>query len=290
MTPLTNGSIGRASAVRLAEKGKTMSEAFEPFPEIAALGRDRLQQLCDEWCRQPQAKEFGIVSIIVTPDGLSLEPVFQVHASNYTKGDELHFPFDRVVEFIIDHGCREADRSRLRDRLRQLRQKVGVGLFQRYKVNLDAYTMAFRCPLCSMVLVSQYRIFKGQEFRGTFEPMTCPRCQHTFSISDRDFFPVLMPDMGAVNIMDDEEKLLHETAAFLNSVGVFAQVVPPQTVGSTNAKNKGYIKVWQTIPCANVFVHGMNYFVAGGNATYECPIDDRQGLADILVRIHRGEG
>ena len=69
MTPLTNGSIGRASAIRLAEKGKTMPEAFEPFPEIAALGRDRLQQLCEEWCRQPQAKEFGIASVSVASNG-----------------------------------------------------------------------------------------------------------------------------------------------------------------------------------------------------------------------------
>ncbi len=68
-----------------------------------------------------------------------------VHASNYAKGDQLHFPFDRVVEFIINQGCRESDRSTLKDRLRQLRRKVGVELFQRYKVNLDAYAMVLRC-------------------------------------------------------------------------------------------------------------------------------------------------
>ena len=88
-----------------------MPEALEPFPEIAALGRNRLQQLCDEWCRQPEAKEFGVACVTVTPNGLSLEPVFQVHASNYARGDELHFPFDRVVEYLIDHGCRESDRT-----------------------------------------------------------------------------------------------------------------------------------------------------------------------------------
>ncbi len=153
-----------------------MPEALEPFPEIAALGRNRLQQLCDECCRQPEAKEFGVACVTVTPNGLSLEPVFQVHASNYARGDELHFPFDRVVEYLIDHGCRESDRSALKDRLRQLRRQAGVEPFQRYKVNLDAYTMALRCPACSLILVSQYRIFKGQQFTGTFEPQTCPRC------------------------------------------------------------------------------------------------------------------
>ena len=89
--------------------------------------------------------------------------------------------------------------------------------------------------------------------------------------------------------MDNEEKLLHETAAFLNSVGIFAQVVPPRAVGSGKAKNIGCVGVWQTIPGANVFIHGMNYFVVGGKTSYECPIEDRHGLVVILVRIHKGE-
>jgi hypothetical protein len=144
--------------------------------------------------------------------------VFQVHASNYAKGDQLHFPFDRVLEYIIDYGCRESDRGVLKNRLRQLRQRVGVELFQRYRVNLDAYTMALRWPACSLILVSQYWVFKGQQFTGIFEPQTCPRCAHTFPISDRDFFPVIDAGHGSGDAMDDEARLLHETVAFFNVI------------------------------------------------------------------------
>lgn len=85
--------------------------------------------------------------------------------------------------------------------------------------------------------------------------------------------------------MNDEEKLLNETLAFLNSADIFSQMVPLHPGSS-----KPYLAVWRTIPEANVFVHGMNYYVVGGKAPHECPIDDRPGLAEILVRIHKGEG
>jgi hypothetical protein len=173
-----------------------MPEAFEPFPEILAMGRDRVQQLCDEWCQGPQAKECGVAYVTVAPNGLSLMPTFEVYASNYAKGDELHFPHDRVVEFIIAHGCRPDEQDGLKNRLRMMRQKAGPRVFQRYKVSLEAYRMALKCPACSHGLLSQYRIFKGQEFDGTFEPITCPRCRHTFPVTARDFFPVLNPGQG----------------------------------------------------------------------------------------------
>lgn len=86
--------------------------------------------------------------------------------------------------------------------------------------------------------------------------------------------------------MGSEEKLLHETADFLNSAGIFAEFVVPQPAGS----NKPYLAVWRTIPGANVFVHGMNYMVMGADIPYECPIEDRAELAKILIRIHQGMG
>lgn len=85
--------------------------------------------------------------------------------------------------------------------------------------------------------------------------------------------------------MGCEEKLLHETAEFLNAAGIFAEIVVPQPAGL----NKPYLAVWRTIPGANVFVHGMNYMVMGADVPYECPIEDRAELARIVIRIHKGE-
>jgi hypothetical protein len=171
-----------------------MPEAFETFPEIVALGRGRIQQLCDEWCLEPRSAEFGVASIMVRPDCLGLLPTFEVHASNYGRGDSLHFPFDRVVEYIIDHGCHVADREGLKRRLRELRHELGVAPFQRYKVTLEAYTMALRCPACRLLLLTQYRIFKGQEFKLDWaDPIACPRCGQMVPVGEGDFFPVVDP-------------------------------------------------------------------------------------------------
>jgi hypothetical protein len=145
---------------------------FELFPEIVALGRDRIQLFCDDWCRGPQAKECGVASIAVAENAASIAPTLEIYASNFSRGDDLHFPFDRVAEFIIDNSCDEQSRPALKDRLQDLRRKIGVKQFQRYKVNLDAHAMALRCPSCSLVMVTQHRIYEGQKFGGKFEPMT----------------------------------------------------------------------------------------------------------------------
>lgn len=172
-----------------------MSEALEPFPEIVSLGRDVLQRLCNEWAAGMQAREFGVASVTVTPDCLNLQPAFLLHANNYGKGETLHFPFDLVLEFIIDNGINEGDRSRLKERLLELRRRAGVTVFQRYAVNIRGYTMALRCPDCSHLMLTQYRVFHGQEFKLDWaDPVKCPRCSHTFPVSVEDFFPVIDPD------------------------------------------------------------------------------------------------
>lgn len=172
-----------------------MPEALEPFPEIRALGHTRLQELCNDWCQLPQAKEFGLASITVTPDCMNLQPAFLLPASTYDKGDTLHFPFDRITEFLVDRGIPESARDSLKDRLRKLRQKAGVTVFQRYKTNVQAYTMAVRCKACSHLLLTQYRIFKGQTFKLEWaDPLVCSKCRAEFPVSEKDFFPVIDPD------------------------------------------------------------------------------------------------
>jgi hypothetical protein len=89
--------------------------------------------------------------------------------------------------------------------------------------------------------------------------------------------------------MHTEDKVLHDLAQFLNENGVFAQVVPSKPSGSGMLRNddkiQGHVEVWQTLPGANIFVHGMNYWVTDGSNTFECPIDDKRALVEGLVRM-----
>ena len=180
-----------------------MPEALEPFPEVRSLGRNRIQGLCDEWCNGPQAKEFGVSAIQVDGECLGLSPVFLVDAKGFDKGETLHFPFDRVLGFIIDQGCPEPQWAALKERLRALRQKVGPYLFQRYKVNRQAFTMALRCPACSHLLLTDIRVFEGQPVQWTGnEECTCPRCSVEFAVQPGQVFPVIDPGFAAGPIDD----------------------------------------------------------------------------------------
>ncbi len=169
-----------------------MPEILEPFPEIRELGADRLRQICDEWCRGPVASEFGIVGINVSPDCTKLGPILQLSASNYNRGDQVHFPVDRIVNYIIDQTFPEAEGAILKARLSDLRKKAGPFVFQRFVVSIDAFNMATRCPSCSHGLISQHRIFRGQQFNvDPMDPIACPRCGSEFTPQSKDFFPVM---------------------------------------------------------------------------------------------------
>lgn len=117
-----------------------MPEALESFLEIRTLGRGRIQELCNEWCAGPVAGEFGVAAILVSSDCTRLDPVFRLHAQGYDKGEVVHFPFDRLMEHIIEYGLAEADREALKQRLRAIRAEAGPHQFQRYGVNRQAYT------------------------------------------------------------------------------------------------------------------------------------------------------
>jgi hypothetical protein len=165
---------------------------LEPFSEIRALGAARLREICDDWCRGPVASEFGVVRINVSSDCFRLDPVLQLSASDYDRGDEVHFPFDRVVGYIIDHGSPEAEKDILRVRLPELRKKCGPRVFKRYLVTLDSFRMATRCPSCSHGFLSQHRIFRGQPFDiDPIEPLACSRYDHMLTPLSSESFPVI---------------------------------------------------------------------------------------------------
>ncbi|WP_165243784.1 hypothetical protein [Paludisphaera soli] len=157
-----------------------MSEPFEPFPEVMYLGHTRLQGLCDEWCSTPQAQECGVGAVTISPDCRSFSPALQANGAwGDGKGTSLHFPFDRLLHYIVDHGCPEEQRATIKDRLRILRQRVGPNLFQNYRVNNEAVLMSVRCPVCQKFLVSTLRllVIQARTYPWTGdEEVTCPGC------------------------------------------------------------------------------------------------------------------
>jgi len=168
---------------------------LSPFPELRSLGKQRIQELCDLWLDRPEAKEFGLAGVQVTDDVLNLHPKFEVYPTGYDKGEPIFFPFDRVIKFIIEHGCKPEDQHTLKNRLAALRAKVGPNLFQRFNVNVQAYTIALRCPACNHGIKTQWRVFEGQEFRVPEDAgATCPACKLDFDITDEMTIRIIDPD------------------------------------------------------------------------------------------------
>jgi hypothetical protein len=89
--------------------------------------------------------------------------------------------------------------------------------------------------------------------------------------------------------MHVEDMLLHELAEILNTNGIFAEVVPAKPTGSGFGRDdgwiKGYVQVWKTIPGANVYINGMNYWMTDGSSTSESLIDSREELVERLIKM-----
>jgi hypothetical protein len=136
-----------------------------------------------------------VVKVAIATDCRRFDPTIGLTAASYNGGEVVHFPFDRLLEFIIDHGCAESMRPVLKERLRLMRQKVSVTLFQRYQVNCNVFQLAIRCPQCGHGLLTQLRVFEGQSFpMKDMEPLECPKCRQNFQPREEDFFRIL--DLG----------------------------------------------------------------------------------------------
>jgi hypothetical protein len=89
--------------------------------------------------------------------------------------------------------------------------------------------------------------------------------------------------------MHHEDKLLNELAEILNANRIHAAVVPAKAKGSGPVRDdgwiKGYVQVWETVPAANVYIHGMNYWMTDGSSTSETPIDCGQELVEQLTKM-----
>lgn len=115
-------------------------EFLEPFPEVVALGRSRLQVLCDEWVETPIARECAIRGVVINEAATGFSDV-QVLATHQVQDQEdFHFPADNLLRYIIEQTFHEPKASELKIRLMALRQKVGPIVFQRYRANLYPFS------------------------------------------------------------------------------------------------------------------------------------------------------
>lgn len=113
----------------------------------------------------------------IPADVASFDPGFLLsgEGGSFGMGVVLHFPFDSMMNYIIDHGVDGDLRQGVKDRLRYMRQKVGPNLFQRYKLNVHALKLAVFCPACDRLNLTDIRVLQGQrvDFVGVVVVCEC---------------------------------------------------------------------------------------------------------------------
>src|SRR4051795_8396041 len=89
------------------------------LPDVAAIGRSKLQDYCSEWLKRPIARQFGITHLIVGSDlmltvNLDLQRVESVDSRAF-------IPICELVDYMIDgHFNDPAKRRELHGQARSI--------------------------------------------------------------------------------------------------------------------------------------------------------------------------
>ena len=70
------------------------------LPDVATIGRAKLQDYCDQWLERPIAREFGISHLIVGSD-LLLTVNLDAGSVDFV-GNRTFIPICELLDYIID--------------------------------------------------------------------------------------------------------------------------------------------------------------------------------------------
>ena len=77
---------------------------FDFFPQIKALGRSRIQELCSEWAATGDAVRLDVTGIEVGDESTSMAIVLKRIGLGGPIGDKLYMLLKSLFDYIIDHG------------------------------------------------------------------------------------------------------------------------------------------------------------------------------------------
>jgi hypothetical protein len=139
------------------------------LPDVATIGRAKLQGYCDEWLRRPIAREFGCSDLIVGSD-LLLTIVADSERAEFTDSDQVFLPMDELLGYIIDQHFTDADkRLGLHAEVREIRKRLAESCGE-YKLTMGRVGLLWlKCknPACDVSLETSQRAVEGHT-------ITCP--------------------------------------------------------------------------------------------------------------------
>src|SRR5436305_12748039 len=76
------------------------------LPDVAAIGRSKLQDYCNEWLKRPIARQFGITHLIVGSD-LMLTVNLDLGSVEFVDS-RAFIPICELLDYIIDSHFKDA--------------------------------------------------------------------------------------------------------------------------------------------------------------------------------------
>jgi hypothetical protein len=150
------------------------------LPDVASIGREQLQDYCNEWLERPIACEFGISHLIV---GSDLMLTVNLDLGSVEVVDNRPFiPICELLDYIIDrHFHDPAKRHELHTQARNIRQRWGeVGYeYQAMAGRVGRLWLKCKNPDCDVSIETLQEAVEGQRIHCPPCRATCPVCGHT---------------------------------------------------------------------------------------------------------------
>jgi len=150
------------------------------LPEVAAIGRTKLQNYCNSWLQRPIAFEFAISKLIV---GSDLLLTVNLDAERVEFVDNRTFiPICELLDYIIDqHFYEPGKRLELHAEARDIRQRWGEVGYQYEAMTGRVGHLWLKCknPACDASMETAQEAVEGQTIYCPCCEVTCPVCGHT---------------------------------------------------------------------------------------------------------------
>jgi hypothetical protein len=162
-------------------------DILKRLPDVAALGRMKLQDYCNEWLQRPIARKFGISHLIVGAD-LMLTVNLDLQRANVA-GTRTFIPICELLDYVIDRHFQEpAKRQELHAAARDIRQRWGEVGYQYEAMAGRVGNLCLTCknPACGVSIETAQQAVEGQRVHMSLKQATCPACGHTATYDGND--------------------------------------------------------------------------------------------------------
>lgn len=172
-------------------------DVFADFPELAAIGLEGLQTHCNEWLKTSIARQSRTKLLTIGQDGskLIISNLAMECPPDIQGGETLYFPFDHLLNFLIERIAPPDQQQRLKATVAAKRFNGGLAPYQHFVV-APKMPLGLKCknPACGELLQTQLLGYHGQPFITDIEPAICPKCGVSSSYEAKDFF--VLPGTG----------------------------------------------------------------------------------------------